>query len=109
MRLTFQYQPVGDLGAAAKYYSDLGWKEAWREGEHTIAFQMPDVQVQLMLDDAGDWGGAGPMYLVEDLSAWLRTNPDSPAEAITEIPGGRVAQIMGPGHIYYVFSMESPE
>ncbi|MWV51428.1 hypothetical protein GRS96_19340 (plasmid) [Rathayibacter sp. VKM Ac-2803] len=108
MRLTFYFQPVEDLGAAVEHYLGLGWTEAWREGEHTVAVQMPDVEVQLMLDDAEDWGGAGPMYLVENLSAWLAAHPASPAGAITEIPGGRVAEIAGPGHAYYVFSMDAP-
>ena len=106
MRLTFYFQPVDDLTGAARHYLDLGWEEAWREGEHTIALQMPDVETQLMLDDADGWGAAGPMYLVDDLIPWLAAHPEIAAGDVTEIPGGRVAEVAGPGHIYYVFSMD---
>lgn len=106
MRLTFYFQPVEDLAAAAQHYRDLGWDEAWREGDHTIALQMPDVETQLMLDDAEGFGGAGPMYLVDDLVSWLEEHAQLTAGPVTEIPDGRVAQITGPGHTYYVFSLD---
>lgn len=106
MRLTFYFQPVEDLDAAFQHYLALGWDEAWREGEHTIALQMPGVETQLMLDDAPGWGGAGPMYLVDDLLPWLDAHPDLQPGPLTEIPGGRVVEIPAPGHGYYVFSMD---
>lgn len=106
MRLTFYVQPVDELAPAVQHYLDLGWEEAWREGEHTVALQMPDVEAQLMLDDEPGWGGAGPMYLVDDLAAWLASHPDLVAGPTLEIPGGRVAEITAPGHTYYVFSMD---
>lgn len=106
MRLTFYFQPVDDLGVAAAHYLDLGWEEAWREGEHTVALQMPDVDTQLMLDSAPGWGGPGPMYLVEDLTAWLDAHPEIWAAEPKEIPGGRVAEVSAPGHTYYVFAMD---
>jgi len=107
MNLTFHFQPVSDLAAAAAHYRDLGWEEAWREGEHTVAFQMPGVETQLMLDDEPDWGDAGPMYLVDDLLPWLEAHPQLEVTLpVREIPGGRVAGIGAPGHGYYVFSMD---
>ena len=106
MKLTFYFQPVDDLRLAAQHYLDLGWEEAWREGEHTIAMQMPDVETQLMLDDAEGWGGPGPMYLVNDLMPWLDAHPALNTGPITEIPGGRVVEVTGPGHQYYIFSMD---
>lgn len=106
MLLTFYFQPVADLAAAAQHYLNLGWDEAWREGEHTIALQMPGVETQLMLDDEPGWGGAGPMYLVDDLLPWLAAHPELAAGEVQEIPGGRVADITAPGHSYYVFSMD---
>ena len=109
MKLTFHFEPVDDLASAAKFYLDLGWTEAWREGEHTIALQMPEVETQLMLDDTPDWGHAGPMYLVENLMSWLEAHPALAAGSVTEIPGGRVAEISGPGHFFYVFSMDEAE
>lgn len=106
MRLTFLFQPVDDLIPAAQHYLGLGWDEAWREGEHTIALQMPGSEIQLMLDDEAGWGGAGPMYLVDDLLPWLADHPDLHAGEIREIPGGRVVEVSAPGHGYYVFSMD---
>ncbi|UFU03743.1 hypothetical protein LQF12_03800 [Ruania suaedae] len=107
MKLTFLFQPVTDLALAVDHYTLLGWDEAWREGEHTVAFQMPGADVQLMLDGAPDWGGPGPMYLVDDLTAWLEAHPDVAAGPLSQIPGGHVAEITAPGHSYYVFSMDS--
>lgn len=106
MRLTFHFQPVADLHAALQHYLDLGWDEAWREGENTIALQMPGVETQLMLDDAPDWGGAGPMYMVDDLLPWLELHADLNVGPVSEIPGGRVVEVTAPGHSYYVFSMD---
>jgi catechol 2,3-dioxygenase-like lactoylglutathione lyase family enzyme len=111
MQLTFQFQPVTDLAAAATFYRELGWEEAWREGETTIAFQMPGVETQLMLDNDAGWSTtAGPMYLVDDLLAWLEAHPELPVAIETsEIPGGRVAGIGAPDHVFYVFSMDDAE
>lgn len=106
MHFTFYYQPVEDLASAVLHYLALGWDEAWREGEHTVALQMPDAETQLMLDDAEGWAGAGPMYLVDDLVAWLAGHTHLDAGPIRGIPGGRVAEISAPGHTYYVFSMD---
>jgi hypothetical protein len=110
MQLTFLFQPVADLEAAAAHYRSLDWVEVWREGEHTIAFQIPGVETQLMLDDEGGWGPAGPMYLVGDLDSWLAANADAEiALPVEPIPGGRVVGIQAPGHRYYVFEMaEAP-
>lgn len=104
MQLSFLFQPVTDLAAAIAHYAALGWEEAWREGEHTVAFQMPGAEPQLMLDDVPGWGAAGPMYLVDDVDAWI-AQQDATATRISDIPRGRVAQIEAPGHHYYVFEM----
>ncbi|GAA2173050.1 hypothetical protein GCM10009846_13420 [Agrococcus versicolor] len=107
MQLSFLFQPVDDLAAAAAHYAALGWEEAWRQGDHTIALQCPGLDTQLMLDDEPGWGGPGPMYLVDDVQAWLDAHPVAQvATRIADIPGGRVADIQAPGHVYYVFSVE---
>lgn len=42
MQLTFMYQSVDDLPAALAFYRDaLGFQEAWREGDSTVAFELP--------------------------------------------------------------------
>ncbi|ROR73728.1 hypothetical protein [Bogoriella caseilytica] len=106
MLFTFFFQPVEDLVAAVQHYRNLGWDEAWREGEHTVALQMPGVASQLMLDSTVGFGSAGPMYLVEDLGQWLGAHPDLRAGSPVPIPGGRVAEVSAPGHTYYVFAMD---
>ena len=106
MLFSFFFQPVTDLAAAEQHYRDLGWKQTWQEGEHTVGLQMPGVETQLILDDSAEAGTAGPMYLVEDLGQWLEEHSELSAGPQVAIPGGRVTQISAPGHIYYVFSMD---
>ena len=104
MKLTFLYQPVEDLSAAVAFHRDvLGFDEAWREADGTVAFWLPGRQVQLML--SGDRQPPGPMFLVDDLDGWVR---DHPAAEVTvpryPIPGGAVAGFAAPGaHTFYVF------
>lgn len=57
-----------------------------------------------MLDDMPGWGGAGPMYLVDDVDAWIAEHGAN-ATRISDIPRGRVAQIAAPDHHYFVFEM----
>lgn len=107
--LTFQFQPVDDLHAAVQHYLDLGWEEAWREGEHTVSLQMPELEIELMLDDEPGWGPAGPMYFVDNVDAWRAEHPTVTTGEPREIPGGRVVEVTAPGHTYYVFSVEEVE
>jgi catechol 2,3-dioxygenase-like lactoylglutathione lyase family enzyme len=104
VKLTFLYQPVVDLGAAVAFYRDqLGFDEAWREADDTVAFWLPDRSSQVMLSTTVQ--PAGPMYLVEDVDEWIRAHP----QVVTtvekfEIPGGSVAGFGAPGdHTFYVF------
>ena len=56
----------------------LGWDEAWREGESTAAFAMPDTAVQVVLDASGSSeGGPGGFYEVENVDAFHGANLDS--------------------------------
>ncbi|WP_454050065.1 VOC family protein [Cellulomonas sp. Marseille-Q8402] len=106
MQLTFLYQPVTDLAEAVAYYRDgLGWEEAWRESDDTVALAIPDSEPQLMLST--DPQPAGPMYLVEDLTAWLSAHAElTVVVAPYPIPGGTVAGVAGPGgSVFYVFDM----
>ena len=103
MKLTFIYAPVAELAPTIAYYRDvLGLEEGWREGDHTVSFQLPDSDVQVMVsvDDAP----AGPMYLVDDVAAFLAAHPAlDVAVPISEIPDGHVAGILDPaGNFSYV-------
>lgn len=109
MRLMFHFQPVDDVAAAADHYRGIGWAEAWREGEHTIAMQMPEVDTQLMLDDEPGWGASGPMYAVDDVARWQREHPEVLSGPLRTIPGGAVTAVTAPGHTYYVFSMHGDD
>ena len=97
MQLTFIYAPVEDLAAAVAFYRDvLGFSEAWREGDTTVAFAIPGTEVQLMVsvDDAP----GGPMYLVDDVAGHLAANPDLPVTmGPVEIPDGAIASMQDPG------------
>jgi len=104
VRLTFIYQPVVDLDAALPFYRDgLGWEEAWREGEETVAFWLPGRLAQLMLSNTEQ--PAGPMYLVDDLPSWIADHAEIDVVIPTyEIPGGAVAGFAAPGgSVFYVF------
>lgn len=103
MKTVFHYAPVADLERAVPFYRDtLGLEEAWRDGDHTIAFRLPD-RVQVMVSTHVK--PAGPMYLVDDLAAWM---DDHAAVAVVvdryDIPGGAVAGFQDPdGNVFYVF------
>ncbi|WP_454050548.1 VOC family protein [Cellulomonas sp. Marseille-Q8402] len=106
MLLTFIYHPVRDLDEAVAYYRDrLGWEEAWREADDTVALALPGSETQLMIST--DPQPAGPMYRVDDLDAWLAEH--SELELVVtpyEIPGGTVAGVGGPGgNVFYVFDL----
>jgi predicted enzyme related to lactoylglutathione lyase len=104
MKLSFLYQPVTDLDGAVPLYRDvLGWEESWREGDDTVAFWMPDRTAQVMLSLTDH--PAGPMYLVDDLDAWITAHEDIAIVIMKyEIPGGSVAGFAAPGdNVFYVF------
>ena len=104
MQLQFLYVPVADLDSAVAFYRDeLGWIEAWRESDDTVAFALPDSSVQVMVSTAP--GSAGPMYEVDDLEAFLAAHPSVPRLGdVSEIPDGRVIELTGPdGNTFHVF------
>jgi catechol 2,3-dioxygenase-like lactoylglutathione lyase family enzyme len=105
LKLTFIYQPIEDLREAVAFYRDrLGFEEAWREGDDTVAFWIPDRSVQIMVTTEKT-GPVGPMYLVGDVDAWISDHPDVVVTvAPVTIPGGSVAGFAAPGgHTFYVF------
>jgi catechol 2,3-dioxygenase-like lactoylglutathione lyase family enzyme len=108
VQLTFILAPVPDLAAALPFYRDtLGLDEAWREGDRTVAFQLPGREVQIMVVADGD--PAGPMYRVDSVMAFLADHPE--IKFFMEprpIPGGSVAGFHDPtGNVSYVF--DQPE
>lgn len=110
MKLTFVYAPVSDLPAAITYYRDtLGLDETWREGDHTVAFALPDTDVQIMVSI--DTDPAGPMYLVDSAAAWVAAHPElTPQSDVADIPDGAVVRYADPaGNAFYVFDQAGAE
>ncbi len=102
-KLTFLYAPTRDLDAAIGFYRDtLGWDEAWREGDETVVFQIPDTEVQLMV--SVDTGPSGPIYLVDDVAEFLASRPGlTVVLERMEIPDGAMAAFTDPaGNTAYV-------
>lgn len=105
MKLTFLHAPTTDFPATLAFYRDtLGLDEAWREGEDTVAFQLPDSPVQVMVAQKTS-NPAGPMYLVDSVEEFFAQHPELPvAIPAAEIPDGVVAAVKDPGgNIVYVF------
>ena len=104
--LTFIYAPVRELAPTVAFYRDtLGWEEAWREGDDTVAFRVPGSEVQVMVSVENGTGGAGAMYRVPDLEAFLAEQPDlTVVSPLADIPGGHVAGVDdGSGNPVYFF------
>lgn len=104
MKLTFWYWPTDDLAAGVAFHRDqLGLLEAWREGSETVAFWLPDRSAQVMVSTTDQ--PAGPMFLVEDVNAWLAGHPHVHVSISQyNIPGGSVVGLTGPGdNAFYVF------
>ena len=66
-KLIYQFVPVKDLVTAVDLYRDtLGFTESWREGDLTVAFDLPGSEVKLLIEqvEAGRIDAAGPVFLV---------------------------------------------
>ncbi|GAA4356477.1 VOC family protein [Angustibacter luteus] len=110
MKLAFVYAPVTDLDQGAAFYRDtLGWAEAWRDGDDTVAFAIPDSDVQVMVSTTPQ--EAGPMYLVDDVAEFLAAHADLPVVVDPfAIPDGQVAGVADPaGNVLYVFDQAGGE
>ena len=109
MKLTFLYQSVKDLPTALAFYRDgLGLVEAWREGESTVAFELPGSPVQLMLDvplDDGPQWASGAFFQVDDVAAFVEEHPEfSWLAKAFEMPNGRGATFTDPsGNVIHIF------
>jgi catechol 2,3-dioxygenase-like lactoylglutathione lyase family enzyme len=115
MKLEFLYAPTRDLQAALALYRDeLGWEEAWREGESTVSLKLPGTDVQLMLDAAGaDAGSAfGPIFVLDDVKRFYAERPPALRASAEpdEIPGGFLATFQDPaGNTIYVMDQSTEQ
>jgi len=106
VKLTFLYAPTTELAAGVAFYRDeLGWDEAWRGGADTVAFHVPDSEVQVMVTTDSPHEPPGPMYLVEDVTAFLAGKPSLKVTIPARpIPDGVVAGVQDPtGNTFYIF------
>ena len=111
--LAFHYLPVPELQPALAFYRDtLGWKEGWREGDHTVTLTMPGVEIQLMIDvDPERVGKPGPMLMVDDVRSWIAERQELTVwlEPV-EIPGGWWAGFQDPhGNPVYVLDQSTAD
>jgi catechol 2,3-dioxygenase-like lactoylglutathione lyase family enzyme len=109
MKLVFLYHPVKDLQAALGFYRDvLGWDEAWREGDVTVAMKIPDSDVQVMLDasDAEASAEASGFYEVADVDEFYERHRDQATfvETPRDLPPIRYAAFTDPsGNLFRVY------
>lgn len=111
MKLEFLYMPTRDLNAALALYRDqLGWQEAWREGDATVSLNLPGTEVQLMLDQTESAAAVGPMFVVDSVAQFNAERPSGleVREEPAEIPGGFLASYQdASGNVIYVLDQSS--
>jgi catechol 2,3-dioxygenase-like lactoylglutathione lyase family enzyme len=100
MKLEFLLVPTSDLKASLALYRDgLGFTEAWREGDTTVALSLPGSDLQLMLDANDPDAPVGPVFVVDSLAAFHAGRAESLTVVAepSEIPGGFLATYQDPG------------
>lgn len=113
MKLTFFFQPVKDVKESVAFYrNQLGFEEAWREGDDTVAFKLPGSEVELMLSvppgDGPEWG-AGCFYAVESVDAFMKEHADLKwVGEVMELPDGKGATFLDPsGNCIHLFDQST--
>lgn len=94
VKLIFLYHPVKDLNESLTFYQDtLGFEEAWREGEHTVALSLPGSDVKLLIEDDEQDLSAGGVFLVDSVDTFFKENKDQLqfVKEPIDIPPGRYA------------------
>ena len=100
MKLEFLLVPTSDLkGSLALYRDSLGFTEAWREGDATVALKLPGTDVQLMLDANDPDAPVGPLFIVDSVADFHTARGGSLTVLAepSEIPGGFLATYQDPG------------
>ena len=107
MKLEFLNTPTRDLQAPLALYRDeLGWEEAWREGDSVVCLKVPGSDVQLMLvAEDGAESAFGPIFVLDDVKRFHAQRPRGlrVMSGPQEIPGGYLATFEDPsGNTIYV-------
>lgn len=93
------YYPVADLSAALRFYRDeLGFEEAWREGEGTAGLILPGTSARLMLDVDETERRPGAVFQVDSVDAFYESHREQYRwqKLPVNIPGGRWAVFEDP-------------
>ncbi|WP_349408529.1 VOC family protein [Pseudalkalibacillus sp. SCS-8] len=95
MKLAFLCHPAKDLKKSLSFYRDvLGFEEAWREGDHTIALHLKkNEEVQLMLEDDEEGIPSGGVYIIESVDDFYKEYQSNLSfiKEPCDIPPGRYA------------------
>jgi catechol 2,3-dioxygenase-like lactoylglutathione lyase family enzyme len=106
-KLALVYVPVRDLKSALAFYRDqLGLEEAWREGDGTVAFKLPDTSVELMIDlvEGDSTDTTGPFFVIPSVDRFYEENQHQLefSRKPSDIPPGRWATVKDPsGNLLY--------
>jgi catechol 2,3-dioxygenase-like lactoylglutathione lyase family enzyme len=92
---SFIIMPVHNMKSALAFYRDqLGLIEAWREGEGTVAFRLPNTEVQLLVSlvEAGSPLTAGPGFTLSSADEFYAAHQGKLdfLSAPVDIPPGRL-------------------
>ena len=98
---SFIIMPVHDMKSALTLYRDqLGLIEAWREGEGTVSFQLPNTDVQLLVSlvEGGSPLTAGPGFTISSADDFYAANQGKLdfLSAPVDIPPGRLVIVKDP-------------
>jgi catechol 2,3-dioxygenase-like lactoylglutathione lyase family enzyme len=94
MQLAFLCHPVKNLKESLVFYREvLGFEEAWREGEHTVALKLPGTEVQLMIEDDDEGFSTGGIFIVDSVDEFYESNKEQLTfvKYPCDIPPGRYA------------------
>ncbi|RNA66882.1 VOC family protein [Alteribacter keqinensis] len=94
MKLIFMYHPVKNVRESLEFYQEkLGFEEAWREGEGTIALRIPESEVQLLIEEEERDLSPGGVYLVDSVDGFFNDKRDTFTfiKEPVDIPPGRYA------------------
>ena len=108
-KMTFVHVPVRDMKKALAFYRDqLGFEEAWREGDLTVVFKLPGTEVELMLDQHEAEATPGPMFIIPSVDEFY-TSQQGKLDFVSkpvDISPGRSVTVRDPfGNMLYFVDM----
>ncbi len=111
MKLEFLYTPTRDLQASLALYRDeLGWEEAWREGESTVSLKLPGYGRSAHARRHRRRRAFGPLFVLDDVKRFNAGRPRGlrVTSEPQEIPGGYLATFEDPsGNTIYVMDQST--